>query len=50
MNLTIRDAFAALSVDRCNNKVGSLIIQALQRQMHKDRVKKAKTNRRGHGA
>lgn len=38
-NPIMLEAFKKLKVSRCNNEVGSRIIQGLQRKMHKDRVK-----------
>jgi hypothetical protein len=41
-NPSILEAFKALKVKRCNTEVGSKIIQGLQRQMHRERVKLTK--------
>ena len=45
INPAIKEAFASLEARKCENKVGSIIIQSLQRAMHRDRVLKAKGNR-----
>ena len=38
-NPIMLDAFKKLKVSKCNNEVGSRIIQGLQRKMHKERVR-----------
>jgi hypothetical protein len=49
-NTIILDAFRKLQVSKCNTEVGSKIIQGLQRQMHRERVKVSKNSRGRNGS